>query len=71
MKSKIRIVFLKELREMLRERRTLMFLLAASLMYPAIIGLLLNQMIERNTRSSFKNTIRILDFMRYLLRCRP
>jgi len=54
MKSKIRIVFLKELREMLRERRTLMFLLAASLMYPAIIGLLLNQMIERNTRTSAK-----------------
>jgi sodium transport system permease protein len=51
MKSKIRIVFLKELREMLRERRTLAFLLAASLMYPAIIGLLLNQMIERNTRT--------------------
>ena len=51
MKSKIRIVFLKELREMLRERRTLMFLLAASLIYPAIIGLVLNQMIERNTRT--------------------
>ena len=51
MKSKLKVVFLKELREMLRERRTLIFLLVASLMYPVLIGFVMNQMIEKNTRT--------------------
>lgn len=49
--NKLLVVFRKELREMLRERRTLAFLLVASLMYPALIGFMLNQMIERSTRT--------------------
>ena len=51
MTSKIWIVFLKELRETLREKRTLALLLLFTLMYPAIIGYVLNQGIERSTRT--------------------
>ena len=51
MKSKIRIVFWKELRETLREKRTLSLLLLFTLMYPAIIGYVMHQMIDKNTRT--------------------
>jgi sodium transport system permease protein len=51
MRSKIWIVFLKELRETMREKRTLALLLLFTLMYPAIIGYVLNQTIERSTRT--------------------
>jgi len=51
MRSRFTIVFLKELREMLRERRMLAFLLVASLMYPVLIGFVMHQMIEKNTRT--------------------
>ena len=51
MRSRFTIVFLKELREMLRERRMLGFLLIASLMYPLLIGFIMHQMIEKNTRT--------------------
>jgi sodium transport system permease protein len=50
MRSKALIVFLKEFRETLRERRTLGLLAAFTLMYPAMIGFLLHQQIERATR---------------------
>ena len=51
MTSKLWIVFVKELRETLREKRTLSLLLLFTLMYPAIIGYVMHQMIEKNTRS--------------------
>lgn len=51
MRSKIWIVFWKELRETLREKRTLSLLLLFTLMYPAIIGYVMHQMIDKNTRS--------------------
>jgi len=51
MRSKIWIVFWKELRETLREKRTLSLLLLFTLMYPAIIGYVMHQMIDKNTRT--------------------
>jgi len=51
MTSKIWIVFWKELRETLREKRTLSLLLLFTLMYPAIIGYVMHQMIDKNTRT--------------------
>lgn len=51
MTSKLLIVFVKELRETLREKRTLSLLLLFTLMYPAIIGYVMHQMIDKNTRS--------------------
>ena len=51
MKSKIRIVFWKELRETLREKRTLSLLLLFTLMYPVLIGYVMHQMIDKNTRT--------------------
>lgn len=51
MKSKIRIVFWKELRETLREKRTLGLLLLFTLMYPAVIGYVMHQLIDKNTRT--------------------
>lgn len=49
MNSKLLIVFRKELRETLREKRTLATLVLMTLIYPFIIGLTLNQLISKNT----------------------
>jgi sodium transport system permease protein len=51
MKSKLKVVFLKELRETLRDRRTFGFLLLAVLFYPAILGVTLHQLIDKSTRT--------------------
>ncbi|MEH6436317.1 ABC transporter permease [Massilia sp. DD77] len=51
MKSKLLIVFRKELRETLREKRTLATLILMTLLYPFIIGLTLNQIISKNTKT--------------------
>lgn len=51
MKSKLKVVFLKELRETLRDRRTFGFLVLAVLFYPAILGFTLHQLIDKSTRT--------------------
>ena len=51
MKSKIRIVFLKELRETLREKRTLGFLAMMVLAYPVLIGFMMQQAIDKSTQT--------------------
>jgi sodium transport system permease protein len=51
MKSKLWIVLRKELRETLRDRRTLGMLALVSLLYPLMIGLILHQAIDRSTKS--------------------
>lgn len=51
MKSKIRVVFLKELRETLREKRTIGFLALMVLFYPLLIGFTLHQLIDKSTRT--------------------
>ncbi len=51
MKSKLWIVLRKELRETLREKRTLALLAMFTLLYPVIIGVMLNQLIDKNTKS--------------------
>ena len=51
MKPVFVIIFLKELRETLREKRTVGLLLLFTLMYPVMIGVLLTQIIDRSTRS--------------------
>jgi sodium transport system permease protein len=51
MKSKLPVVFRKELRETLRERRTLGFLMLAVLFYPVFIGFMLHQIIDKSTRT--------------------
>jgi sodium transport system permease protein len=50
MKPKFLIVFLKELRETLRDKRTLGLLALFTLMYPVMIGYLVNQTISRATK---------------------
>ncbi|WLI89733.1 ABC transporter permease subunit [Massilia sp. R2A-15] len=50
MKSKWQIVFLKELRETLRDKRSLGLLLLFTLMYPVMLGIILNQSIKRATK---------------------
>lgn len=45
------VVMAKELLEALRDRRTLGMLLMLTLVYPALIGLILHKMIERGTRT--------------------
>jgi len=50
MKPKFLIVFLKELREALRDKRTLGLLALFTVMYPVMIGYLLNQSINRATK---------------------
>jgi sodium transport system permease protein len=50
MKSRFMIVFKKELRETLREKRTLGLLALFTLMYPAMLGVLLSQQIKRTTK---------------------
>ncbi|OON64446.1 hypothetical protein B0920_14290 [Massilia sp. KIM] len=49
MNSKLLIVFRKELRETLREKRTLATLALMTLVYPFLIGITLNQVISKNT----------------------
>jgi sodium transport system permease protein len=50
MKPSFLIVFLKELREALRDRRTLGLLALFALMYPIMIGYVVNQTIKRATK---------------------
>jgi sodium transport system permease protein len=50
MKAKWPIVFFKEFRETMRDRRSLMLLALFTLMYPVMLGVILNQQIERATR---------------------
>jgi sodium transport system permease protein len=45
------VVMMKEMTEALRDRRTLGMLLMLTLMYPALIGFILHNMIERGTRT--------------------
>lgn len=49
-KPRFLIVFLKEFRETLRDKRSLGILALFTLMYPVLLGYLLNQQIERATR---------------------
>ncbi len=51
MKSKLMIVLRKELRETLRDKRTLGMLALVSLLYPLLIGLVLHQLIDKSTKS--------------------
>jgi sodium transport system permease protein len=50
MKPKFLIVLIKELRESLRDRRSLGLLLLFTLMYPVMLGYILNESIDRATR---------------------
>ncbi|MES2323930.1 MAG: ABC transporter permease [Pseudomonadota bacterium] len=50
MRSKLSIVFLKELREHLRDRRSLAMVALFVLMYPVMLGWALNHLIERATK---------------------
>jgi len=50
MTSKFPVVFKKELRESLRDRRSLGLLALFTLMYPLLLGVLLHQWIDRATR---------------------
>lgn len=50
MKPKFLVVFLKELRETLRDRRTLGLLALFTFMYPLMLGYILNQQIVRATK---------------------
>ena len=51
MKPAFIVIFLKELRETLRERRTIGLLLLFTLMYPVMFGVLFQKLIDRSTRS--------------------
>ena len=51
MKSKLLIVFRKELRETLREKRTVGLLALFTLLYPALIGLMMHQLIDKSTKT--------------------
>lgn len=50
MKPKFLVVFLKEIRETLRDRRSLSLLVMFTLMYPVMLGYILNRQIDRATR---------------------
>ena len=50
MKPRFLIVFLKEFRETLRDKRSLWLLAVATLMYPVLLGYFLNQQIDRATQ---------------------
>jgi sodium transport system permease protein len=50
MMAKWRIVMVKELREAFRDRRSLMLLALFTLIYPVILGVILNQQIKRATK---------------------
>ncbi|TFW34741.1 ABC transporter permease [Massilia horti] len=47
MKARFQVVFLKELRETMRDRRTLGLLALFTLMYPVMLGYMLHQLVER------------------------
>src|SRR6059058_5431060 len=49
-KPKFLVVFLKELKETLRDKRSLGLLVMFTLMYPVMLGYILHQQIERATR---------------------
>ena len=49
-KPRFLIVFIKEFRETLRDKRSLWLLAVTTLMYPALLGYFLNQQIDRATR---------------------
>ncbi|HEU4851913.1 MAG TPA: ABC transporter permease subunit [Telluria sp.] len=49
MKSRTLVVFIKELKESLRDKRALGMLALFVLMYPAMVGLLLNDLIDRRS----------------------
>ncbi len=51
MKSRLLIVFLKELRETLRDKRTLGMLAMFTLLYPVMIGFMLQQGVDRSTKT--------------------
>lgn len=51
MKTKLWIVFWKELRETLRDKRSLGMLAMFTLFYPAMIGLMLHQGIDKSTKT--------------------
>jgi sodium transport system permease protein len=51
MKPPFLIIFIKELRETLREKRTVGLLVLVTLMYPVMFGILMQQLIDRATRS--------------------
>ncbi|MGJ9419734.1 ABC transporter permease [Massilia sp. CMS3.1] len=51
MKPPFLTIFIKEMRETLREKRTVGLLVLVTLMYPLMIGVLMHQLIERSTRS--------------------
>jgi len=51
MKSKLLIVLRKELRETLREKRTLALLALFTLLYPVMIGFMMHQLIDKSTKS--------------------
>jgi sodium transport system permease protein len=51
MKPPYLTIFIKELRETLREKRTVGLLLLMTLMYPVMFGVLMQQVIERSTRA--------------------
>jgi sodium transport system permease protein len=50
MKAKWQIVFFKEFRETMRDRRSLGLLLLFTLMYPVMLGVILDQQIKRATK---------------------
>ncbi|NML63214.1 ABC transporter permease [Massilia sp. RP-1-19] len=50
MKPKFMVVFMKEFRETLRDRRSLVLLALFTLMYPLMLGYMLNKQIERATK---------------------
>lgn len=50
MMAKWRIVMVKELREAFRDRRSLLLLVLFTLMYPVMLGVILNQSIKRATK---------------------
>ncbi|MFN3788704.1 ABC transporter permease [Massilia sp.] len=51
MKSRLLVVYLKELLETLRDKRTLGLLAMFTLLYPIMYGFMLHQMIEKSTKS--------------------
>jgi sodium transport system permease protein len=51
MKPPFITIFLKELRETLREKRTVGLLVLFTVMYPVMFGVLIQQLIDRSTRS--------------------
>ena len=55
MKPRFITVLLKELRETLRDKRTVALLALFTVMYPMLVGFVLNQAIDRSTKSDREN----------------